>query len=148
MIQHKHKDRLFTFLFGREENKKNLLSLYNALNDKNYTDLDELEINTIEDVIYLGYKNDVSCIFTSEEIMSLYEQQSTYCPNMPIRGVIYFAKLYEKYIIKNNLNLYGTKMLKLPKPQYYVFYIGENNMPERTVLKLSDMFEGYSNTLE
>ena len=125
MIQHKHKDRLFTFLFGREENKKNLLSLYNALNDKNYTDLDELEINTIEDVIYLGYNNDVSCIFTSEEIMSLYEQQSTYCPNMPIRGVIYFAKLYEKYIIKNNLNLYGTKMLKLPKPQYYVFYIGE-----------------------
>ena len=148
MIQKKHKDRLFAFLFGREEYKENLLMLYNALNDKNYTNLDDLEINTIEDIIYLGYKNDVSCIFAVDEVMALYEQQSTYCPNMPLRGVFYFSKLYEKYVSVNEMNIYGSKKLKLPEPQYYVFYVGEKDMPERTVLKLSDMFDGNSKTLE
>lgn len=54
MIQRKHKDKLFTKLFGDPDNKENLLSLYNALNDRNYTDIDGLEINTIDDVIYMG----------------------------------------------------------------------------------------------
>ena len=62
MIRRNHKDRLFVKLFGDPENKENLLSLYNALNDRSYDDPDELEINTIEDVIYMGRKNDVSCI--------------------------------------------------------------------------------------
>ena len=62
MIRRNHKDRLFVKLFGDPDNKENLLSLYNALNDRSYDDPNELEINTIEDVIYMGRKNDVSCI--------------------------------------------------------------------------------------
>lgn len=62
MLRRNHKDRLFTKLFGDEANKQNLLSLYNALNGKNYTNPEELEINTIEDVVYMGVKNDISCI--------------------------------------------------------------------------------------
>lgn len=48
-----YKDKVFCLIFGREEYKKNLLSLYNALNESNHTNLDNLTINTIEDVIYM-----------------------------------------------------------------------------------------------
>ena len=55
MINKNHKGRLFTKIFGSEENKNNVLELYNALNGTNYDDADQLEITTIEDVIYMGY---------------------------------------------------------------------------------------------
>jgi hypothetical protein len=148
LAQKKYKDRLFTFLFGREERREYLLSLYNALNNKSYTDPNELKFTTIEDVIYVGYKNDVSCLITSDEVLSLYEQQSTFNPNMPIRGLIYFSKLYQKHITTNKLNMYGTHMIKLPTPQYYVFYIGHQDAPERMILKLSDMFAEKTDVLE
>ena len=148
MIQRKYKDKLFTYIFGREERKEYLLSLYNALNDKEYTDVNDLTISTIEDVIYLGYKNDVSCIVTSDEVMSLYEQQSTFNPNMPVRGLFYFSKLYEKYITANKLNVYGSSKLKLPTPQYYIFYVGKKDVPERMELKLSDLFAERTDVLE
>jgi hypothetical protein len=148
LTQKNYKDKLFNYLFGREERKHYLLSLYNALNDKDYTNLDELTIYTIEDAIYMGYKNDVSCLIASDEVLSLYEEQSTYNPNMPIRGVIYFSELYQKYIKTNRLNIYGSSLIKLPTPQYYVFYIGKRNMPEKIELKLSDMFYGRTDVLE
>ena len=148
MIQRKHKDKLFNYIFGNEERKDYLLSLYNALNDKDYTDPADLTITTIEDIIYLGYKNDVSCIVATDEILSLYEHQSTFNPNMPIRGVFYFAKLYEKFITINKLNVYGTAQIKLPTPQYYVFYVGKGDFPERMELKLTDMFAEQTDILE
>ena len=97
-INREHKDRLFRLIFGSEGNKRNLLELYNALNDTSYSELDDLEITTIEDVIYMGMKNDVSLLIHSR--MALYEHQSTYNPNMPIRGMMYAAKLYNKHIEK------------------------------------------------
>lgn len=139
MINEKHKDRLFRKIFGYEKYKENLLSLYNALNDTNYTNVDDLEITTIDDVIYMGMKNDVSCIIDSR--MSLYEQQSTYNPNMPLRGMMYFGKLYDKYIKKNKCNIYGSSLVKIPTPQYYVFYNGTTDYPDKLVLKLSDAFQ-------
>ena len=80
--------------------------------------------------------------------MSLYEQQSTFNPNMPIRGIFYFSKLYEKYVTVNKLNIYGTIQLKLPTPEYYVFYVGYGDYPERMELKLSDMFPEKTDVLE
>ena len=99
-INREHKDRLFRLIFGREENKKNLLELYNALNDTHYSKLDDLKLTTIEDVIYMGMKNDVSLLIHSR--MALFEHQSTYNPNMPIRGMMYAAKLYDKHIEEIN----------------------------------------------
>ena len=87
MINNKHKDRLFRKILGDEKNKANLLELYNALNDTEYSNLDDLEITTIDDVIYMGMKNDIS--FLLDSTMSLYEQQSTFNPNMPLRGCIF-----------------------------------------------------------
>lgn len=130
-----YKDALFRRCFA---DKRDLLDLYNALNDTSYTDIDALEITTLEDCIYMTYKNDLSfMIFTT---LNLYEHQSTYNPNMPIRGLIYFAKLYEAYIKKQELNLYQKTLVKLPTPRYIVFYNGTDNQPDLKKLRLSDAF--------
>ena len=53
----KYKDRVFRMIFGYEKYKENLLELFNALNDTNYTNPDDLEINTLDDVFYMKMKN-------------------------------------------------------------------------------------------
>ena len=137
-IRRDHKDRIFRKLFGDPDNKENLLSLYNALNDRDYDDPDMLEITTIDDVIYMGMKNDVSCIIDNH--MSLIEQQSTYNPNMPLRGMLYSGQLYDQYITSHDFNRYSGKLIKIPAPKYFVLYNGTGNLPERSVLRLSDAF--------
>ena len=89
-----YKDTLFRFLIGN--NKENALSLYNVVNGSNYTNAEELEFTTLEDVIYMKMKNDVSFVFGYT--LSLYEHQSSYNPNMPLRGLFYFADLYRQLI--------------------------------------------------
>ena len=133
-INRSYKDRLFKIIF---EDKKELLSLYNALTGKNYQNPDELEINTIDDVIYMHLKNDMS--FILDDWQNLFEQQSTFNPNQPLRGFFYFADLYKvKYFGKK---IYSTRLLKIPTPQYIVFYNGTANMPDRKELRLSDAFQ-------
>ena len=67
------KSTVFIMLF---EDKKNLLELYNAISGKHYTDPELLEINTLENAIYMSIKNDVS--FLIDGRLSLYEHQLTY----------------------------------------------------------------------
>ena len=138
-VQKKYRDALFRRIFNE---KSVLLELYNALNQTDYDDADELIFYTIDDVIYLGYKNDVS--FIVRGTLNLYEHQSTLNPNMPIRGLIYFGKQYESYIKQHNLNIYGKKMLSLPFPQFVIFYNGIEpleNDKDYMELHLSDAFE-------
>jgi len=57
-----------------------------------------------------------------------------------MRGFRYSAELYNKYIIKNNIDLFRRRLVKFPTPQYYVFYNGVEDKPEKEILKLSDAF--------
>ena len=134
-LNRKFKDTLFRKVFN---NKKDLLSLYNALNNTSHTDESLITINTIEDAMYIGYKNDISFIINSE--LNLYEHQSSVNPNMPVRGLIYFAELYKGYIDQNNLLIYNERLVKLPFPRYVVFYNGTEEQPEEQELRLSDAF--------
>jgi hypothetical protein len=134
----KYKDRLFNFIFGAEENKEWTLSLYNAVNGSNYSNAEEIEITTIKEVMYLGMHNDVSFLMTDE--MNLYEQQSSFNPNMPLRMLQYIGNLYEKYIIEHKLNKYGSELLQLPVPRLIVFYNGNKNIGDNLYLKLSSSF--------
>ena len=134
-LNRKFKDTLFRKVFN---NKRDLLSLYNALNNTEHTDESLITINTIEDAIYIGYKNDISFIINSE--LNLYEHQSSVNPNMPVRGLIYFAELYKGYIEQNNLLIYNERLVKLPFPRYVVFYNGTEGEPEEQELRLSDSF--------
>ena len=139
--QREYKDRLFKAIFGRntEESKKWRLELYNALNGSNYTDPDALEVNTIENVIYLTMRNDVSFLVDSQ--MTLYEQQSTYNPNLPLRGLMYFSQLYQMHLSRMGKTLHRSTLVKIPNPKFIVFYNGERETPDRLDLKLSDAFE-------
>lgn len=133
----KYKDRLFQRVF---QNKEDLLELYNAINNTAYTNPEELKITTLEDAIYLSMKNDLSFVISAT--LNLYEQQSTFNANMPIRGLMYFSRLYEAYIKENSLDIYGKALVKLPAPQYIIFYNGREDQPDELELKLSDAFEG------
>ena len=128
------KSTVFIMLF---EDKNNLLELYNAMTGKHYTDPELLEIYTLENAIYMTMKNDVS--FLIDGRLSLYEHQSTYNPNLPLRFLIYIAKLYAG--MTKDANLYGTKVVQIPPPEFVIFYNGQDTQPERDVLKLSDMYK-------
>ena len=134
-ITKEYKDRLFRLVF-RE--KKDLLDLYNAVNDTHYSNADELHIVTLENMLYLKMKNDIS--FLIGDILNLYEHQSTVNPNMPVRGFLYFAETYQKYLKKYGYRIYGSKLIPLPLPQYIVFYNGTEKQPDRSYLKMSDAF--------
>lgn len=129
-----HKDTVFRLLY---QNREKLLELYNALNGTAYEDTGAMEICTLENAIYMGVKNDVSFLFDSE--MNLYEHQSTFNPNMPLRDLLYMARQLEKYVAGRTL--YSSKQIKIPVPRFVVFYNGTQEQPERRLLKLSDAFE-------
>jgi len=145
MINKEHKDRLFCFLFGSESNKEWTLSLYNAVNGTDHRDADDILFTTMDDAIYMGMKNDVS--FNLFHVMNIYEQQSTYNPNMGVRQLMYAGKLYDKYIHRNKLNIYGKRIVKLPIPKLVVFYNGTEGKEDR-ILKLSDAFETKGQAVE
>ena len=87
-INRRYKDSLFRKVFS---DKKDLLDLYNALNGTDYSNEEDLTVTTLEDVVYISVKNDLS--FLVGGTINLYEHQSSYNPNMPVRGLMYFARL-------------------------------------------------------
>lgn len=137
-VNREYKDRLFVILFGSQEEKKNIISLYNAINGTEYTEDDDVEITTLKDAIYIKMKNDVSLLIDSH--IALWEQQSTINPNMPLRGLMYFGNVLDAYVTKRNINIYGKKLIKIPTPQYIVLYNGAQDAPSIQKQKLSDSF--------
>lgn len=98
-----------------------------------------IRFNTLEDVLYLDMRNDTS--FLISDIMSVYEHQSSFNPNMPLRLLGYVEKLYSGYISRNKLNKYGEKLIMLPVPKLIVFYNGTTDKDDEVILKLTDSFE-------
>lgn len=129
-----YKDRVFRLLCN---DKKRLLEIYNALNNTKYTDDTDLTINTLENAIFIKMKNDISFIIDCN--LCLYEHQSTYCPNMPLRGFLYFADLYKKLL--QGVDLSAGRQIKIPTPHYIVFYNGTEKEEEEFTQQLSDAFE-------
>lgn len=128
-----YKATIFAMLF---EDKEHLLELYNAVSGKHYTNPEMLEINTLENAIYMAMRNDIS--FLIDARLSLYEHQSTYSPNLPLRFLLYISALYSS--MTKDANLYGTKAIELPPPRFVIFYNGKEEQPDRQILKLSDLY--------
>lgn len=128
-----YKDTVFRLLFGEDRNE--LLQLYNALNNSEYEDADELVVNTMKDAMYLGMRNDVSFVF--QDHLSLYEHQSTINPNAPLRALFYVADLLQAMTAEKNL--YGTKRVMIPTSKFVVFYNGEKETRD-SEYRLSDMY--------
>ena len=128
-----YKSRIFAMLFS---DRNELLKLYNAINGTSYDDPDLLQVNTLENAVYMSMQNDVSFIIDMR--LNLYEHQSTYSPNLPVRYLLYVADVYSDYT--KDMNLYGTKAVKLPTPRFVIFYNGQAEQPDRKELKLSELF--------
>ena len=120
------------------------LDVYNAMNDSAYTDPDMIQIMRLENGISLSVRNDAS--FFISNYLNLYEHQSTYSPNAPLRFLIYLTDLLKKNIGKRDL--YGRKRVQIATPHFAVFYNGTEKRPEKEVLKLSDAFINRTDTPE
>ena len=137
-INRTYKDRLFRLRFGSEEYKEDMLILYNALNGTSYNNTDDIRITTLDDVIYMKMKNDISILLDSN--MVLWEQQSSINPNMPARGLMYYGNLLSQYIKTGRYGIYNKRLIPIPTPQYVVFYNGTEEYDAKVKLRLSDAF--------
>ena len=133
-VKRDHKDTLFRMIFSTREN---LLSLYNAVNHSHYTDASELEIVTLKNAVYMNMKNDQAFLLDMQ--LNLYEHQSTWNPNMPLRFLMYVAKEYQMLV--RNQTLYASALVKVPTPHFVVFYNGETEQEAETILRLSHSFQ-------
>ena len=129
-----YKDTVFRMIFS---DRKNLLSLYNAVNGTSYKNPEELEIVTLENAIYMGMKNDLAFIIATN--LFLYEHQSTYNPNMPLRDLFYISSEYQKLV--DHKSLYSSVLQKIPAPNFIVFYNGTEKKEDRWENALSDAYE-------
>lgn len=135
-VNRQYKNTIFQMIFHQ---KKELLSLYNALNDTDYVNEEELNIVTLENAVYMSMKNDLAFILDMR--LHMYEHQSTHNPNIPLRDLFYVSQEYQMLVDKKSL--YGSKVVKIPAPRFVVFYNGLAKQPERQWMKLSDMYELY-----
>ena len=137
LVNRNYKDTVFRMLFS---DRKNLLSLYNAVNQKHYTDPEDLEIVTLENAIYMGMKNDLAFIIDTN--LYLYEHQSTYNPNMPLRDLFYISNEYQKLLDKKSL--YSSSLQKIPAPNFIELYNGTDTLSDFSEHRLSSAFENLS----
>ena len=133
-VKRNHTDTPFRMIFSTREN---LLSLYNAVNHSHYTDASELEIVTLKNAVYMNMKNDQAFLLDMQ--LNLYEHQSTWNPNMPLRFLMYVAKEYQMLV--RNQTLYASALVKVPTPHFVVFYNGETEQEAETILRLSHSFQ-------
>ena len=112
------------------------LEVYNALNHSDYRDPGLVEVCSLERGISLSVRNDAAFILDMN--LSVYEHESTVCPNMPLRALIYVTNILEQWVKKQNI--YGRRLVKIPTPRFVVFYNGAEEQRSQYRLKLSDAY--------
>jgi hypothetical protein len=131
----KYKDSVFSFLFS----EPNLLrELYCALEGVALPAGVPVTINTLRDVLFMDRVNDIS-FEIGGKLVILIEHQSTINPNMALRLLMYIARVYEKII--GDRNIYASRLVPVPRPEFFVLYNGAAPYPDEHTLRLSDSFE-------
>ena len=130
-----NRESLFTFLFGNDEKKEYSLSLYNALNGTYYNNPDNLEVYTIDDIVYIRMPNDVAFIVKAEK------KKTENCPDRPYRMLEHIYDLYQEIFEDNGYD----DMLSLPATNFVILYNGASPAPEYETQRLSDMYEDATN---
>ena len=133
-LKRNHKDGIFRQLFNNEDE---LRTLYSALSGRDYPKDTKVEIVTLENVIFGDQKNDLAFIL-ADILIVLIDHQSTHCPNMPLRLLDYIAREYERLYFSRDI--YSRRLLRIPTPEFYVFYNGTEDRPLTEKMKLSDAF--------
>jgi len=131
----RYKDSVFSFLFN---NPDILRELYCALEDVTLPEDIPVTINTLQDVLFMDRVNDISFVIGGKLVI-LIEHQSSINPNMALRLLMYIARVYEKIV--GDKNIYKSKEIRLPRPEFFVLYNGKEPCPDKEELRLSDAFE-------
>jgi hypothetical protein len=131
-----YKNGLFALLFS---DPVCLLLLYNALTGSSLPMDTPVEIATLTDVLFTNRRNDIAFVVGGRMVI-LIEHQSTINENMPLRLLIYIARVYEKLV--DNEAIYKTKLVGLPRPDFVVLYNGRDPFPAEKTMRLSDAFAG------
>jgi len=134
-VNEKHKNSVFSLLFSDEDV---LRELYSAIEGVELPPDTAISINTLSNALFMGQINDVSFTLGNRMIV-LIEHQSTINPNMPLRLLMYVARVYEK--ISDRMDRYKTTLEPIPEPIFIVLYNGQGSYPEHSVLRLSDAFK-------
>ena len=139
----RYRDSVFRSYFN---DSTRLLSLCNAILGTQYTNPDELNINTLDGIFFDKQKNDISCTI-GNHFLVLVEHQTTVNENMPFRCLSYVTELLNN-LVKNKNRLYYKGLIKFPKPKFFVLYNGDKNEPLQRKMRLSDAFDSDSTSLE
>lgn len=132
------KDSIFTLMFKQPEYA---LQLYQALHPED-TDVTEADckVVTLENILTVGEYNDLG-LQVRDKLLLLAEAQSTFSVNISLRMLMYVAATYKEYAEEHKLDLYGSKAVTIPRPEFYVVYTGtKHDVPD--TLKLSDLYKG------
>ena len=134
LANREYKSSVFTTYFS---DPKHAANLYQSLSNGETVQPEDIEFVTLDNAIYLNRKNDFA--FTSQgKVLIVGEHQSTLNPNMPLRSAIYYGRTMERLIPANNI--YKTKLIHIPTPEFYIFYNGTKQHPVESILKLSDAY--------
>jgi len=134
-----YRDSVFTLLFGEPDK---MLELYNAISGNSLPTGTPITVATLTDALFMDRINDLAFVIEGRLVV-LIEHQSTVCDNMPLRLLLYIARIYERFI--DGKAIYRSKQIKLPRPEFYVLYNGTAKMPDKTILRMSDAFLDYPN---
>ena len=147
-VNREYKDSVFVDLFFSDEKaRENVLSLYNALHGTELEDPEQIHLMKVDDVLYKNFKNDIS-FELGGRFFVFGEHQSTVNPNMPLRCLMYAGRAYERIVdVKER---YKKEIVRIPAPEFFVFYNGEEDAPLEEELRLSAAYEGKAgeNSLE
>lgn len=139
------KDSVFTDLFAEP---KYLLQLYKSIHPEDTEAMEEdLETITLENIFTDDIYNDLGFI-KGNKLMVLVEAQSTWTSNIIIRGLEYLVNSYRRYFINNNIDLYKSKKVKLPKPELYVIYTGNRKKKPEEITLTDEFFGGEKSAVE
>lgn len=127
------KSSAFTAYFGEPENA---CQLYRALGEEDVSP-EDINYVTLEGVLFITRKNDMA--FTvKNRVLVISEHQSTVNENMPLRDILYLGRTLEKLV--DPRSIYRHKMIRIPTPEFYVFYNGDAPFPAEKMLQLSDAY--------
>ena len=97
----------------------------------------ELERGNLEQVLYMDYYNDIA-VMVNDQFILMIEHQSTINPNMPLRLLEYVTRIYGNKV--DSKTKFSNQLIPLAKPEFFVFYTGNQDLPPESYLYLSDAF--------
>ncbi len=145
IVKRNVKDSVFTNLF---QDTKYIVELYKALHpEAGYVTEDMIEIVTLKNILTDSLYNDLGFMM-DKRLIVLVEAQSTWTVNIILRGLMYLVQTYQDYIEKEELNIYSSKKLEIPKPELYVIYTGDKKVEEKEISLSEEYFGGEKMALD